>query len=165
MIFHTLGRIIMTAPFTLTCNDLNQLILQRPDRPDEVDVRIRRAFPWSMPHEFISIRSPENKEILLIDHLADLPPALRTLIEDRLAANSFIPQIQRVENVDVRYGRQRWTVLTDRGPTQFSVQEREDIRFLNDGRFSIKDADGNIYELPPLERLDASSRKAVEPLL
>jgi len=155
----------MTSPFTLTLNDRRQLILQRPDHPDEMDVRIRRAFPWSMPREFISIRSPENKEILLIETLDGLPAAQRELIERQLEANSFIPQIQKVENVDVRYGRQAWSVLTDRGPTRFTVQEREDIRFLNDGRFSIKDADGNIYELPPLDRLDPASRKAVEPLL
>jgi hypothetical protein len=45
------------------------------------------------------------------------------------------------------------------------VQEREDIRFLPDGRFSIKDADGNIYELRPLSDLDEHSRRALEPLI
>jgi hypothetical protein len=45
------------------------------------------------------------------------------------------------------------------------VQEREDIRFLPDGRFRIKDADGTVYEMVRLEDLDEASRRAVEPLL
>ena len=52
-----------------------------------------------------------------------------------------------------------------RGPAEFRVQEREDLRFLPDGRFSIKDADGNVYELASLDKLDDHSRRAVEPLL
>ena len=54
---------------------------------------------------------------------------------------------------------------TDRGPAEFRVQEREDIRFLHDGRFSIKDADGIVYELASLEKLDEASRRAIRPLL
>jgi hypothetical protein len=67
--------------------------------------------------------------------------------------------------VDVRFGYQQWKVQTDRGPAEFRVQEREDIRFLPDGRFRIKDADGNAYEMPSLAGLDERSRRAVEPLM
>jgi hypothetical protein len=42
------------------------------------------------------------------------------------------------------------------------VQEREDIRFMPDGRFAVKDADGNLYELPPMKELDEESRRALE---
>ena len=67
--------------------------------------------------------------------------------------------------MDVRFGYQQWRVETDRGPAEFRVQEREDIRFLHDGRFSVKDADGNVYELRSLHELDDLSRRAVESLL
>ena len=77
----------------------------------------------------------------------------------------LIPKITRIDHVDVRFGFQQWNVQTDRGPIEFRVQEREDIRFMNDGRFSIKDADGNVYELAPLDKLDDHSRKAVEALI
>jgi hypothetical protein len=129
------------------------------------DVRVRRAFPWSMPDQWISIRSSDGKEILLIETLAGLAPPQRQLIEANLNGNVFIPRITRVESVDVRFGYQQWKVQTDRGPVEFRVQEREDLRFLNDGRFSIKDADGNVYEMSHLDKLDEHSRRAVEPLL
>ncbi len=65
----------------------------------------------------------------------------------------------------MRFGYQQWTVQTDRGPAAFRVQEREDIRFHPDGRFSVRDADGTVYELPRLEVLDEHSQKALRPLI
>jgi hypothetical protein len=70
-----------------------------------------------------------------------------------------------VDDVDVRFGHQQWKVRTDRGPAEFRVQEREDIRFLPDGRFRIKDADGTVYEMVSLSQLDERSRRAVEALI
>lgn len=156
---------IAPEPFDLLEDDLGRLILRRPGQEDVTDVRLRRAFPWSSPDRFISIRNSEGKELLLVEELTSLAVPLRALIERWLDRHSFIPRIRRVVSVDTRFGYQQWEVETDRGPAQFRVQEREDIRFLPDGRFSIKDADGNIYELPALDRLDDPSRRAVEALL
>ena len=39
------------------------------------------------------------------------------------------------------------------------------IRFLPDGRYSITDADGNVWELPPRNTLDDHSRRALAPLI
>jgi hypothetical protein len=134
-------------------------------RDDAVDVRLRRAFPWSAPDRYVSVRDAEGKELLLIDSLEPLDVGRRTVIERALGDASFVPRITSVEDVDVRFGYQQWKVTTDRGPAEFRVQEREDIRFMPDGRFRIKDADGTVYELIKLDELDESSRRAVEPLI
>src|SRR4051812_45864494 len=155
----------MSSPFELIDDDTAKLILRRPDQEDVKDVRLRRAFPWSMKDRFISIRSSEGKELVLIESLDDLAPELRENILRWLDQHSFIPKITRVRELDVRFGYQQWKVDTDRGPAEFRVQEREDVRFLHDGRFSVKDADGNVYELTSLEKLDDASRRAVEALL
>lgn len=151
--------------FDLIEDDQHKLILRRPGQADLADVRVRRAFPWSKPGEFVSIRNAEGKEVLLIEKIDALPANVRTVIQRWLNTHSFIPKIQRIDSVDVRFGYQQWQVHTDRGPAEFRVQEREDIRFLQDGRFSVKDADGNIYEMPRLDQLDSHSRSALEPLL
>jgi hypothetical protein len=148
--------------FDLKQDSQGRLVLIRPGMEDAVDVRIRRAFPWSSPSKHISIRAKDGKEILIVDDLENLPAPLRKTIEQYLSSTSLIPRIQRIVQVDVRFGFQQWSVQTDRGPADFRVQEREDIRFMPDGRFSIKDADGNLYELPPLNSLDEMSQSAVE---
>jgi len=155
----------MTAQFDLIEDEQQKLTLRRPGEDDSIDVRIRRAFPWSRPDQFVSIRSSEGKELVLIDDMQQVAPGTRAKIESWLSAHSFVPRITRIDDVDVRFGYQQWKVQTDRGPAEFRVQEREDIRFLHDGRFSIKDADGNVYELTRLDQLDQHSRKSLESLL
>ena len=155
----------MSVEFDLVKGELDKLTLKRPGHEDVKDVRVRRAFPWSRPERFVSIRSSEGKELMLINDINALPLAERGVIENSLRATVLIPKITHIDDVDVRFGHQQWRVQTDRGPVEFRVQEREDIRFMNDGRFSIKDADGNVYELAPLDKLDEHSRKAVEALI
>jgi hypothetical protein len=155
----------MVQSFDIQPDPQGRLTLTRPGAPEQKDVRIRRAFPWSSPGRYVSVRDAEGKELLLIEDLAVLSEAQRRTIEAALEETSFVPKITRVNAVDVRFGYQQWRVSTDRGPAEFRVQEREDIRFLADGRFRIKDADGNVYELPRLPDLDEASRRAVEPLI
>jgi len=148
--------------FSLRRDSQGRLVLGRDGMEDVVDVRVRRAFPWSCPTRHISVRTKDGKELLMIDDVSELPEALRTIVLGELSSMSLIPLIQRVMKVDVRFGFQQWTVSTDRGAAEFRVQEREDIRFMPDGRFTVKDADGNLYELGPLDSLDEHSRRAVE---
>ncbi|MGN6626025.1 MAG: DUF1854 domain-containing protein [Tepidisphaeraceae bacterium] len=146
-------------------NELNQLVLRRADLPDEADVRLRRSFPWTRPDQFISIRTAGGKELALIDRLDDLSTEQRAIVDRWLAQNSFLPAIARVNSINMDFGYQQWDVVTDRGPANFRVQEREDVRFLSDGRFSVKDVDGNVYVLPRPEEMDAHSQRAVQILL
>jgi hypothetical protein len=111
------------------------------------------------------VRDGEGKELMLIEDLGQLDAARREMIERWIGDTSFVPRIVSVVDVDVRFGYQQWKVRTDRGPAEFRVQEREDIRFMPDGRFRIKDADGTVYEMVRLEELDEASRRAVEPLI
>jgi hypothetical protein len=151
--------------FDLVADEKNKLTLKRAGQDDVHDVRIRRAFPWSNAQSFVSIRSSDGKELILIEDVARLPPALRQTIESYLAGTVRIPRIESIVAIDVRFGFQEWQVNTDRGPVSFRVQEREDIRFLPDGRYAIRDADGNIYEMRPLSELDDHSRRALVPLI
>ena len=151
--------------FELIKDAQNRLVLRRPGQEDVTDVLVRRSFPWSSPQQHVSIRNSEGKEVLLIENVDALPAEQRAAVNAALGASIFVPRIQRVESIDVSFGYQKWQVQTDRGPTEFRVQEREDIRFLPDGRFSIKDADGNVYEMPPLEQMDEASQRAVGRLI
>lgn len=156
---------MMEKTFELSTNPLGQLVLIRPGEADVADVRLRRSFPWTHPDDYISVRNSDGKEVALIDHLADLTPAERGHVERWLGDASFIPAIRRVESVNTDFGYQIWIVDTDRGPATFRVQEREDIRFLPDGRFSLKDVEGNVYVMSRIDALDEQSRRAVEAIL
>jgi hypothetical protein len=155
----------VSQTFQFIEDEQQKLNLRRPGQEDVKDVRIRRSFPWSKPGQFVSVRSSDGKELLLIEDVSALDSEMRSKIESWLNRYSFIPRITHIDEVDLRFGYQQWKVQTDRGPAEFRVQEREDIRFLNDGRFSVKDADGNVYELTRLDQLDQHSRGQLESLL
>ena len=114
--------------FQLIEGPTGKLTLRRPGEQDVDDVRIRRAFPWTHPAKFISIRGSDGKELVLIESLDALDALRRDQVVRWLDQHSFIPKITRVHEVDVRFGYQKWRVETDRGPAEFRVQEREDVR-------------------------------------
>jgi hypothetical protein len=54
-------------------------------------------------------------------------------------------------------------VETDRGRRVFELHSsRRDIRVLPGGRVLVRDADGNLYEIPDVRRLDVASHAFVE---
>ena len=67
----------MSESFELIVDEHNKLVLKRPGQDDVRDVRIRRSFPWSNPAQYISVRSSEGKELMLIESLSGLPESLR----------------------------------------------------------------------------------------
>lgn len=155
----------MTRPandFDLTLTAKGQWMLVRPGKEDLTDVRVRRAFPWSAAEQFISVRGKDGKEVLMIESLTDLPADLAERVREALRRTSLVPKVTRIEKLKLQFGFQSWAVETTAGPVEFRVQEREDLRFLPDGRFTVKDADGNLYEIPRLEDLDPASRKLLE---
>lgn len=151
--------------FDLRIDPKTRIILVRPGQDDLPDVRVRRAFPWSMPDQYISVRSKEGKEVLMIRDLGRLPPDLQARVRQAIHISTFIPRIERIVTLTMQFGQQQWEVVTDRGPTAFRVQEREDIKTHADGRRSVKDADGNTYELPPDEQLDPVSRRLLQQII
>lgn len=155
----------ITEEFSLRTNGAGQWVLSRPGLDDVIDVRVRRAFPLGEPEAMVSIRDGEGQELLFIDRLTDLPAEVAAAVRLAVKSATFVPTITSVDRVEMKFGIQMWDVQTDRGPIQFRVQEREDLRFLPGGDFRIKDVDGNVYSLTSLAALDDASRKAVERLL
>jgi hypothetical protein len=150
------------ATLRVRIDDRSRLLLSREGQGD-VPVTVRRAFPWSRPDQFISLRSKDGQELAMLESLdAPLPVEARETILRSLDAATFIPRITRVTQVQAQHGGvQIWDVETDAGTLQIRVQEREDVRFLSETRFSIKDAHGNVYEIPNVEALDDHSRREV----
>src|SRR5205814_1458475 len=67
----------MSEAFDLSMDEQGKLTLRMAGGDEVKDVRVRRAFPWSRPNQFVSIRSSEGKELLLIKDPSSLPPQVR----------------------------------------------------------------------------------------
>lgn len=129
-------------------------------------VALYRAFPFTYQDRYISVRDMEGKEIGMIKELRAFDEATVKLIERELERRYFTPIIRRIESIKEEFGYAYWTVETDAGPRRFTVREMQyNVLLLSPEHVLIIDVDGNRYEIPNYERLDAKSRKYIENLL
>jgi hypothetical protein len=127
-----------------------------------VDAKVARCFPWSLPGRYVSILDKDGKEIALLETLEGLNEQSRRVVQEQLATTVFNPVIRRVIGHKHEFGITSITAETDRGTVTFQVRSRDDVRTLSPTRALFRDADGNVYELPDVTRLDAASRKHLE---
>ena len=70
-----------------------------------------------------------------------------------------LPEVRHIRAITQEGTSSRWQVDTDRGLTEFVVDQEDHVRPLDDGRHLISDAHGMRYLVPVPSALDAASRK------
>ena len=151
--------------FQLQCDSYGRLVLTDKNGEIHVGVTPVRAFPIAAPDEGLSLVNFEGHEVGWVDHVADLPPNLRSLIEADLASREFVPEIARIAAVSSFACPSTWQVETDRGTTELILKGEEDIRRLSPSRLLIADANGIQFLVRDLTQLDRQSRKLLDRFL
>ena len=149
-------------PFGLSHDPWGRLVLIDAEGRRHVGVEPVRAFPFTDPGRWVSICDPDGSEVLFLEDLADVPAATRHTLEQELARREFVPVIRRIVRISAEAPPADWDVLTDRGPTRFTLDSDSDLRRLGPHRLLIADARGLRYQVPDLRALDASSRRLIE---
>lgn len=151
--------------FRLEREPSGRLLFTGADGEPHAGVVPVRAFPIAAPDEGISLLSTEGHELAWIEKLQDLPPALRTLLQEELALRDFVPEIKQLKSVSSFGTPSVWTVATDRGDTSFVLKGEEDIRRLAGRALLIAGSEGVQYSVPDIGVLDRASRKLLERFL
>jgi Domain of unknown function (DUF1854) len=149
-------------PIRLIRDEFGRLAFFGPDGVRHERVMAVRAFPISAPNLGVAICNSEGCEVYWIDDLATLPAATREQVEDELATSQFLPTILQISRVSSDSTPCEFEVITDRGPTRFTLDSDEQIRPIGLDRFIITDARGVRYQVPDLSKLDAASRRGLE---
>jgi len=143
-----------------------RLLLTLADGSEHAGVVPVRAFPIGAPGEGLSLLGQDGHERLWVERLADLPAALRTLIEEELAVREFAPEITRIVSVSGFATPSVWQIETDRGRTELTLKAEEDIRRLaGRTRLLIASAEGVQYRIADTGALDRHSRRLLERFL
>jgi hypothetical protein len=124
-----------------------------------LSVFARRAFPLSAPHQFVSLVDEHHFERACFPTLEVLPARAREVLLQALETSEFLPQVRQIQSIDQKATLSRWQVDTDRGPRQFTVDQEDHVRLLEDGRHLVSDSDGMRYLVPRANELDPVSRK------
>lgn len=154
----------MTGP-RLERDPHGALVLTLPDGSVHAGVLPVRAFPLSDPAGALSLVGADGRERLWVPEPSALPAPVRALIEEELAARSFVPEIRALLAVSGFNTPSTWTVETDRGRHALVLQGEEDIRRLPDGRLLVTDRHGIAHLIPRPAALDRRSRRLLERFL
>jgi hypothetical protein len=155
----------MTTTFELIRNSFGRLILTTSDGVVHEGVSPVRAFPVQAPDDGLSLLNGDGKEVAWIERLGDLPPAIAALVQEELAGREFMPEISRINSVTSYATPCTWSVVTDRGDTEFVLRGEEDIRRLTVDTLLISDIHGIHYLIRDLRELDKHSKKIIDRFL
>jgi hypothetical protein len=133
--------------------------------PGDVAVRVAPCFPGSRTHQYVSLRTAEDKEIALVHDLSQLAEDTRRLVEETLAEVGFVLEIARVEAIRTEFEIRNWEVVTRQGPCTFQTKLDEWPHPLPSGGFLLRDVAGNLFVIPDPATLDQRSRKLLWPFV
>jgi hypothetical protein len=126
-------------------------------------VKLAYAFPLTDSDRHIGVLDGKDRNIGMFADLHGLNDASRELAREALRLRYFIPDIRRLQNVREEFGAVYFDVETDRGVRQFVVRGlRDSIEVLDNGRILIADSDGNRYNIPNWQSMDARSQRLLE---
>jgi len=128
--------------------------------------KFKRAFPLSVPSDYLSVQSSDGEEVAILTGLDGLDEESRRLVEHSLDLRYYTPAISLIETLRLEAGMWHFEVQTQRGRTEFYVRNwRDNAQEIAPGRWQIFSVDGARYEIKDLEKLDLASRKLMDQLL
>lgn len=124
-----------------------------------------RAFPFSDPGKYISVREFEQKakEIGMIVDINDFGGDIKENICKQINIRYFTPQILQIYNVKDEYGYAYFDVNTDKGPCKFTISIRDGgVIRLGETRLLINDIDGNRFEIKDFTKLSIKEQRKID---
>lgn len=130
------------------------------------NVDVIRAFPFTEPYSFLSVResSGKKREIGIIENLnSDFDSKAIELICKQLEIRYFMPVIQKINSIKENAGYIHFKVTTNHGELNFSLQSNGNhFTYLSNRRILITDMEGNRYEIPDTKKLTAKELKKLD---
>lgn len=129
-------------------------------------VQVYRAFPFTDPRRYISIREADEKakEIGIIENLdTDVTKETAVMLEEQMRLRYFTPVITKVIDIKDEYGFAYFNVVTDQGACRFTIRMGGgSVVNLSDTRIMITDLDGNRFEIPDVTKFTAQELKKLD---
>jgi hypothetical protein len=155
----------MSPSFDLNRDAFGRWVLLMPDGTAHVPVTALRAYPVSAPDDGVALMDAEGHELLWVPLLGQLEAPLRDKVKQALNEREFLPEILQLIQVSSFATPSTWTVMTDRGETQFLLKGEEDIRRLTGTVLLINDINGVQFMIRDLAAMDKHSRKLLDRFL
>jgi hypothetical protein len=122
--------------------------------------------PLSRPNAYLALLDGKGEEITVIPDPSALQPASLEAVQRELRQRNLTATIAAITHAKQEFGATYWSVLTDRGPRDFVTQNlQENALWFSDRQLLLLDVDGNRFEIPDIDTLDARSQGFIHTIL
>lgn len=139
------------------------------DGKDYGRVTVMRLLPFRYDEEYLSVRTQhgeragKDKEIGLLRAISGLSEPQREIVRDELKRRYFMPEVLKVLNVTEEYGHSTWTVETDAGRREFTVNDMAaNLLRLDGNRVILTDLFGCRYLFKDITKMGEKTMRIVE---
>jgi hypothetical protein len=130
------------------------------------NAQFRRLLPLSEPGTFIAIQDGAKKEIGVLKNLEGMDEASRTLVNRILDRQYFTPKVSTIKSLKPEGGMWHFIVETSRGPAEYYVRNwRDSAHEISANRWLVHSVDGQRFEIPKVDEMDAQSQSLMDQLL
>jgi hypothetical protein len=124
------------------------------------------AAPLSLPNRYLTLLDGKGNEIVMLADPKELPKESWEAVQTELHRRYLTATVTKIANAKVEYGATYWYVETDRGPRECVTQNlQENAVWLSPTHLLLLDVDGNRFEIPDVDALDARSRHFIHAIL
>lgn len=153
-----MGQTFFDKSVKIELTDVFNVKLTLGDGTEYDGVEIRRLFPISNRDHYISFIDKDEHEIGMIRSYDDLSDESSAAVKAIFNDYYLIPKITKVYECNDKNGPLKITADTDHGYTSFTIRNRHnDMKFFDDHKVIIRDADDNRYEIEDIDKLDKKS--------
>jgi hypothetical protein len=123
--------------------------------------------PLSRPNRYLALLDAKGNEIVMVPDPAEmLTPESWAAVQAELRRRYLTSTVTAITGARVEYGATYWHAVTDRGERDFVTQSlQENAQWLSPEHLLLIDVDGNRFEIPNVEALDARSRAFITAIL
>src|SRR4028119_878693 len=122
--------------------------------------------PLSRPDTYLALLDGKDKEITLLPDPNQLPHDSLAAVRHELRRRYLTATVRAVHSAREEFGATYWSVETDRGSRDFVTQNlQENAQWFSETHLLLLDVDGNRFELPDINALDARSRTLLDGIL
>jgi len=130
------------------------------------NVKFRQMLPLSEPNTFIAIQDADKKEIGVLKSLEGLDKESRSIVEKMLDRQYFTPKVLTIKSLKPEGGMWHFIVETSRGDAEYYVRNwRDSAHEISANRWLVHSVDGQRFEIPKVDEMDANSQNLMDQLL
>jgi len=154
------------ADLKLFYHPKDRLRLTIDEEKSYITVKPVWAAPLSHPNRYLALLDGKGQEIVTLPDPTELSEESWLAVQEELRQRYLTATVTAVAHARVEFGATYWSVETDRGPRDFVTQNlQENAVWLSDDHLLLLDVDGNRFEIPDVNALDARSRAYIHAIL